>query len=433
MSIAKWNLNAWDDGSKWGPLESAEELISKPFKYGVRRLWIKRRDADGNYEDEWYRIDEINAESYVINWGVFTLEIDREIIANFQSSSNTIIVKNTRGEFNYEGDLRSLFYGFLNRRYTKIKIEAGYKSSTGNVSFINTIYEGYIDRVDISPDNTANITILSYYSIFTKYDISDLGLTGRLSFKSILGSILDQEKIRKILAIGAPVLAQDAYISDSTKLQGTYWDVINYIAFRSNSIPLLESSEFKFVSRTPSTDIKFNFKGRGTKETCSIYNILGYDDEGIDKIRVLWKDSDEDSTLEALTTNETLRKKYLEEPEYIDLSLIDTDKGKQDILDAALTEWQNPKPIITFTTYMFIDQLKLLDRITIKILGDFSPKIVPGGPGIKWGTGRKWDDGAVWGEYLGAININDSINWKIISLSFDLDNWETIITAEKIL
>jgi len=407
------------------------DLIQLNKHRPVRKLYIKRRLISGSYEGSWVRIDRWHKEQdVVIDWGSVSINIDEQpgIIGAYDVSGLTMMVNNNDGFFNIETYDNSIWYPdttYLNRRYTKIKIETAYlDSSDAEVGAVSD-FEGFIDNILISEDGLATLGILSYQSIFTKYPISDLSLTGSMTAEAVITAICNQAKITTYMPYVAPNTSYNYTISDTSLLEGTYWDILQELAYKSDSTIFLNGSVFKVVPRTAGS-VVWNFKGSGSDEPNDIFSVTEYDDEGIGKVRVYWKE--EDGATFAKSSDATLLLKYLSEPELVDLTNIAAG-NKQGILDALLTKWEANRPIISFDCKYLLNQIDLLDKLTIEIRGRISPEL--GAGGFRWGSWT-WDDGSVWGTEVGGIIIGSGTEWMTTQIVKDFQNWRMSIRAEKV-
>lgn len=409
-------------------MSTLNQLI-KRFKHRpCKKLYIKRRDLAGNYESTWLRIDNKNQRDIVLNWGSFSLEIDNQPseIATFNISGLTLLVDNSDGLFSREDlGLGSLWEGFLNRRNSKIKIDVGYYyDDDNNVIGEATIFEGIIDRVVISEDYTAHISCLPYTNILTKYDISDLNLTGEMTTSAIVTAIMNQSKITTYIPYTVPNPTINSIIVDAANLDGSYWDVLKELALYSNSIPFLNNNVFSFQSRVASGSSVWDFKGTGSDEAADIFNINYYDDEGADRLRVFWKSQGEDISVKSSDANLLL--KYLNEAEILDLEKVKS-TSKLALLTSYLASWQNPQRVIEFSTKFMVNIVSPLNKITLEIFGRST---VP----YRWG-GIVWSPTTPpsWGKLRGGIKISSGTLWRVSKVVKDIQNWSNVIRTEEIV
>lgn len=402
-----------------------EKLIRANMQRPVRKLYIKRRTVADVFETDWLQIDHYKLKNRVTNWGSVTMSIDdyEGRIGSFNCGNLTLTVRNDDGLFNVETDERSLWYTYLNRKFTKVKVELGYRDADDTEVGVESCFEGIINKVKINDQQTATIEVLSYQTLLQKYDIIDLSLTGSKTVSQIIALVMNQTKITKFIPYVAPSITVNPTISDTSTLEGTYWEVIKKLAYKSNSVPLVYCDNFQLVDRTVTGASVWSFKGKGSANS-DIYKIDSYDDEGADRVRVFWQD--ETGLYQAISSDTTLLKKYLNEPQTIDLS--DIDNGdKLAILEALLAEWENPKPIMEFTTRFLINQVKPLDIVTNTIEGE----VVPSNTFI-WGA-WVWGDGKVWGKNVGAISIGGTTLWKVLNTTRNIDSWQLKVKMEQIV
>lgn len=408
------------------------QLIRRGKQVAVRRCYIKRRLATGplNYESDWQRVDFYRGRDRVIDWGNFSLEIDWQPgqIASFNISELQMVFDNQEGHWNVETDGQSIFYPdgiYLNRRLTKLKVECGYLDENGDEVGVATVFEGVIDRVQISEDQSARITVLPYTSILKKYPISDLGLTSTKTTSQIVTAIMNQSKITTYIPYVSPTQTVNITVQDASTLEGTYWDVLKTIASDANAIPLLVGSVWSFQDREAGASSQWDFKGTGHEEP-DIFRVTNFDDEGADRVRVYWRAKD--SNISVQSSDQKLLDKYLSEPQEVDLDKYN-DADKLVAITALLAQWERNKPTIEFTTRFMVNVLKPLDQIGIKIFG----QLYPLGQVARWDLGAAWDDGTVWGGVKGAVNVTDSSGWMITRIVKNIGEWSSSITAEKII
>jgi hypothetical protein len=409
------------------------QLIRRDRQHTVRRVYIKRRLYEGGFEASWTRIDNWKNANRIISYGTGTWSINHEPgqIPSFDVTGITLMVDNSEGHFNHERDTNSIFspeFTYI-RPLSKIKIEAGYLDDDDSEVGVDNIFEGLIAKPVIKGNETASISVLSYANILQQYDVSDLSLTGVVSVSTAIASILNQSKITDYITYTAPVPDQDIDI-DQGELSGTYWSALKSLAFVSNSIMVVEGSDLFFKARTAGVSSVYDFKGRlANDKDNDIFRVTNFDDEGRDRVRVYWRNSESGSSLSSTSTNDVYLTRYLGAPQEIDLSIVDTEADKQTILDALLAQWEAPKPIIQFESKFLVNEVSPLNRITIKYLGDFDRDIT--GDGFTWDNWN-WDDGSVWGDHRGGINIHESQQWMVTEVKKNLDKWSSTIKAERI-
>lgn len=109
-------------------METLDQIISEPIHQVFRRAFIKRRSATtGLYESNWYEITD-----FVKSWGTFKISLDDQRLNRFTYSGISLRLNNSNGEFGNEKTPASLWYGYLTRYRSLVKIEAGYYDSSRN-------------------------------------------------------------------------------------------------------------------------------------------------------------------------------------------------------------------------------------------------------------------------------------------------------------
>lgn len=414
-------------------MTSLTNLIRRNRQAPIRRAYIDRRKADDTFEGTWTRIDNYLAKDRVIDWGIGTWEINNEPgqIPSFEVTSLTMTFDNTEGTFNVESDTNSFWateFEFI-RIFSKLKIETGYVDDDESEVGVGDTFEGVISAININERGTAVVTILSYTTLLQEYDISDLSLTGTGTVSSVVDAIMNQSKITKYIPYIASVPDQNVTV-DKTALQGPYWEVIKQLAFRSNSIPLLIGSSWEFKKREVAASSSFDFKGVGSTgaDSDDILEISFYDDEGRDRVRIFWRNSEPGSSVTATSTNSTLLTKYQRRNQDIDLSILDSEPEKQTLLNALLSQWENPKPVIEFRTRFLVNEIEPLDKITLDIHGEYTQPE----NGFIWGAWN-WGDGSVWGGFKGGINIWPGESWMVTKVEKNFNEWFCTIRAEKVV
>lgn len=409
-------------------MTSISQLIKSNTHRPVLRLYIKRRLVSGSYETNWRRVDILDGVDQVIDWGTVTYEIDSNPSTDqydFSISSVTLQVSNFHGKWNNENSDTSYFFPFdtyLTRKLTRIKIEAAYLDTDNSEVGTTTIFEGLIEKVAVSEDRVATINCMSYLYILKQYPISDLAYSATNRHVSdIVNDIFGQSKISDFITLNTNTPYNDIHIDNPSQLDGDYWDVITNIALLSQSVPAMTSpTTIDFVAREAGATSVWNFYGAGYN-TPDIFNVMEYDDEGGKRVIIRWEESD--GTLYAESSNTTLKLKYLQTPSKVNLSNVKT-ADRQSVLDNLLAYWESPKQTLTFDTKMLLDQVKVMDKITVSIAGIYPENAA------RWGA-FTWGD-FTWSVSKGGLSIARGTEFFVTSVSHDLMSWKTIIKCEKI-
>jgi hypothetical protein len=406
----------------------------------VRRLYVKRRlFPDGEYESEWVRVDKIDGIDRVVSWGSAERAIDYNPgqIGGFSVPDISLTIDNSEGAWNYEKDSRSIFAPYdtyLGRRLSRLKIEAGYIDEDGAEVGVSTAFEGVIDRVSIGDDQLARVSALGYISVLTRHNISEISsqLENDMLVSDIVSAIMAVTDVSTFLSVGTNLPGNDIIIKDKSLLRGSFFEVLQKLAFVSLSVPIVDVSTFHFKSRdTNGTDV-WTFYGNGNRSP-DILKINKYDDEGADRVRLSW--TDESTGLIETSQSTNLLARYSLTPQSVNLELLGQSSGTiRGVLTSLVSYWQFPRPVITFTTKCMLDQVKDGDQVRIDVR--LNP-IVLSSNGTYWGnfqwSQKNWRAaGASESERKGAILIKPSVKWIVTRIINDLDSWTSTITAEKI-
>ncbi|MCP4178082.1 MAG: hypothetical protein GY756_09970 [bacterium] len=415
-------------------MSTATELIRSSRQEPVRKCYIKRRNLDGSYESTWRQVDFSDGINRVVNWGNISIEIDAttNIINDFTISNLSMKFSNRDGAFSVETDSRSLWFGYLNRKYTKVKVEAGYFDTDSETEIgVVSIFEGVINSVKTNSKNITTINVFSYQSILKKYDVVDLGLSGTRSISYIVDAILNQSKIQEYFSSITISPDQDKNVANTEDLEGDYWSLLVELSFISNSVIIVDIASISFQDRTPGVSSVWTFTGVGvpiSNTELDIIDFLDYDDEGADKVRVHWI-AEGNTSISAKSTNATMLAKYLGEPEIINLDKIATTPEKQAIVNALLSEWgTTARPFVAFRTRFMLNFISPFDRINIDAPG---VSLILDNVGIYDITA--YDDDTVYDGLVGSINISSNINWFVEAVIKDIENWTTTIKARQII
>lgn len=212
-------------------------LITKPVATVFRRAAIKRRSVTtGLYETDWFDITDL-----VKSWGTFEAAVDDVRLNNFTHSGLTLVVRNDEGQFNPESNARSLWFGYLTRYRTLVRIEAGYYDEDG---------------AELPADPTQGI-----YLMDGEIPISGLTNEAVLQCRS-LASVFDEVRSVDVAGLGATQTADQlvARIRDHTDGAGNF-------VFR------------QFVTNTAwaiqSTTIFYNLATTGALASLTCWGLMG--------------------------------------------------------------------------------------------------------------------------------------------------------------
>ncbi|GBR74579.1 hypothetical protein NO1_1730 [Candidatus Termititenax aidoneus] len=412
------------------------DLIRRPNFKPIRRCYIKRRLTNGIYEPEWVLISQISGVNTVSKWGSYSIkteETETGDIGEFSISQLTMEFKNDDGKFNWENDNRSLWYGYLNRKFTKIRIETAYFDFDLGAEVGNTvIFEGLVDKVTGGDNQKASVVCIGYQDVLHKIDIRSawpgvVPLT--IMASELVALMLGNARVMEFFEVGSINLGVDYKIKvregNTFLLTLTFWHNLKMICKKSSSIPLIIGNKLYVQDSNAGSELPFIFNGVGSGQNIDIYKI-DQDQEGADKVRVWWKVKD--TSIEAKSTDPILLLKYLDSPEEVDLSEVDTttEPYKQSIVQRLLTKWQYPIPTVTLEVRYMNGIVWPLHKARINNAGLFTETE----DGFFW-NGWIWDDGSKWNGLSGAVSIFPDQLWLVDKVTYDVDKWKTSLTLSK--
>jgi hypothetical protein len=435
-------------------MPSIRTLINANNVLPSRKLYVKRRLVDGTYETDWQRVDIVDGYDTILNWGKVSYAIDSDPSADqasFDISAITIKAKNTTGFWKKETQSGSFFYPqetYLTRQMSKIRVTCATVSSE-DIELIETVmFEGFIETVTTSEDQTATIKCLSYLYILKQYSIADLGYSGgpARDVSLIVNDIVSQSKITEFFDVGDIIPKYDTEIAHPGDLQGDYWEVLQKLALLSGSVIIFSGAigggfvwgqftwgetgafwgpdiatakqTFNFVSREPSETVAWALRGHGTG-TAEVYTATNYDDEGAGRVVMRWEESG--GALYSETSDVNLKLKYKIKPLSVDLELV-SNSDKSSVLSTLLEIWETPKPSIVLNCRFLYNYIKVGDRVTYETLGVSNDDLPIWGQFI-WG-------GFTWKTPKGAVLFPFGQNFYVTEVFHNIQDWTTSIRCE---
>lgn len=277
-------------------MATLEGIIREPVKRPFRHVSIKRRSAStGLYESSWFDITD-----YVEKYGTLQTSLDDTRLNTFVHSGVQITVRNDHGEFNPETEGGSLFYGYLTRVRSLLKIEAGYTDGAGN-SFPTDPSQGvFIMTGDINIVSQNNQVILncnSLNNVFQEARADEIpGIyDGSLTASEIFGRIRDATDgsnnylFRNFITSTAWSIQTTTTIytgiNTTTAVEDlSVWELMNKLAEVENFVVYITRfGGVNFQNRLPNTTSSmFSFYGAGYRSP-NIIKLNSYK-EAVDKL-----------------------------------------------------------------------------------------------------------------------------------------------------
>jgi len=277
-------------------MATLDGIIREPVKRPFRNVAIKRRSAStGLYESSWFDITD-----FVEKYGTLQTSLDDQRLNQFVHSGVQLAVRNDHGEFNPENEGGSLFYGYLTRVRSLVRIQAGYTDGAGNSFPTDTTQGIFIMTGDINIVSQTNQVVLnckSLNSVFQETRASEIGgiVTGSLTASDIVA------KIRDATDGSGNFLFRNFITSTSWDIQATTnimsgintttaigdlsaWELMNKLAEVENFVVYItRSGGLTFGDRLPNTTASmFSFYGAGFRSP-NVIKLNSYK-EAVDKL-----------------------------------------------------------------------------------------------------------------------------------------------------
>ncbi len=104
-------------------------VINQPSTNIFRRVQVKRRNhSDGKYEANWQDVTE-----FVKKFGTVEVSVDDVRLNRFRHSGVNIVFQNDIGRFNDETNSSSLWFNYMTRYRTLVRVQAGYENDQGEL------------------------------------------------------------------------------------------------------------------------------------------------------------------------------------------------------------------------------------------------------------------------------------------------------------
>lgn len=407
--------------------------INKRSAKLFRRAYIKRRqDTDGLYESNWYDITR-----FVKKWGKISAAIDDVKLNEFTHSGISLTVSNDEATFNREDDDQSLWYQYLTRYRTLIKIEAGFTADDGTEYPTVSSQGVFILSNEIPLRGDKNDVVLkgkALISVFDEVRASNVpGISGTLTAYEIVEKIRDYTDgsgnyvFQQYISAGAWTIQSTTinYVFATTSALDdlSCWELMGKMA-ESEGFVLLINREggFEFRNRDPrTTAASFDLNGLGYRNM-HIKSIPSYK-EALNKtynyIRVKFLDEDTITSYAyagTTTSVDASNPSWKYGQRYYEMeNLFMNTASAQTAVNALFAQFYQPMNEIEIIT-KFIPHLEVLDRIAIyhKSYSNIGTTL--------WDR-FNWNE-ANWGALTGENFDFIGDNYKLIARNMDLDKFE---------
>lgn len=420
---------------------SIDYEISRPSAKGFRRAYIKRRsNTTGLYESSWFEVTD-----FVKKWGVIERTVDDERLNRFVHSGLSLTMRNDTGAFNPEDNVNSLWYGYMTRYRTLIKIEAGYIDDNDAELPADPTMGIFIvaDELPISAmTNDCVVRARSLISVFDEVRLNDIGgIYTTLTASQLITKIRDHTDgsgnfyFQQFISTGAWSIqaTTNNYVLTSTAIGSlTCWDFMEKLAESEGYLLLINRSggiEFRDRNERTTTSA-FDFYGLGYPDM----NIIGLQEykEAYNKLytffRLKYLEADTSTSYVTAGSTSTVDPsstawKYGSRKYEFENTFIANTATAQSIVNAQNVLFSALKDEVTLKT-RFIPHLEISDKVTLSY--------------------RSYDlaNTTLWGQFFYGTDVfaseaGENFDWasvayKILSISNDMTALETTFHLREI-
>lgn len=419
-----------------------ETQINSPYAQCFRRAFIKRRsNSTGLYEASWFDITK-----YVKKFGSLERSIDDVRLNKFIHSGVTLTVRNDSGAFNPEDNPTSLWYTYMTRYRTLLKLEGGYFDSSQNELPTDPSLGVFImsDEIPISGvSNQASIKARSLISVFDEVRASEIvGITTTQTASDLIAKIRDHTDgsnnfyFRNFITNTSWTIqatTNNYYLGTTTAVGDmSTWEFMEKLAESEGRVILINrTGGIEFKDRTErTTTSQFSFYGQGFREP----NIIKLNEfkEAYNKLFTFFrlKYLEPDTSTSYVTAGSTSSVdpsgtswKYGTRQYNFENTLIANTATAQGIVNTLASEFSVIKDELDIET-KFIPHLEILDKV------DLSYRSYDAASTVLWNL-FNWNE-VNWPTETGENFDWDQVAFKVLSIKTNLDNFSTTFQLREI-
>ena len=421
-------------------MTTIKDIIRRGCVHNFKRCSVERLQTTAQYEDDWLDISP-----YVISYPSIKKSFgDNVYLGDYQIDGGDLVLNNTGQRFSDESNFNSIFYGFLSRYRTKIKIECGFydddMSEIQGAVFYGIVYS----EPTLSDNATISLSVAPLIKVLQNY--TAYGIT---TSSGTTGAIID--RILKKQVNGMRVL--DRFFEGSTdaekyqinpsgatltnvpnaniKLDSTMWDKIKNYSLIDDFFAYVNSAgNFVWDSKWEKTNV-WTFNGPGALDNDYGCNIISLDSEksGVNNVwtRIVITYNLAGSQVQAsdfwTPGDGGYQDIYGERIFSYEITDLDSTKA-QSMADTLLNAYKAPKKEWAITT-PFIPHLELKDIVTLNYVGNYSSSnafimdsSVLDGTDVLSGT-------------LGSVFV-ENVATKIVGIELDINNLKSKFILKEI-
>ena len=403
-----------------------------------RRIYMKRRQSDGEYEPTWQRIPD----KYIKRYGSIKYSVDDVLPNVFKTGAFKFKVLNKDGYFSDTTEDKSFFFGYLTQQRTFVKVEGGYIGEDGTEYPTNsTLFVGLLSEdKSFNEDSIVDFSCKHVSSVLDEFPSDQVpGLGSTQTASEVITKIKDYTDSNSIAIFqkyistgGWNIQTSTTYynLATSTSLQNlSCWKLIQKLSEAENYVAYIDQfGDFFFKDRENlASDSSFHFSGVGDTDKTYGHNIMQQIsvDDNIRKVynRVRVKFNSGDTISSYYIRNEAWDwgdssssfiygvREYKYNNTFLDSATAIT------VGDTIYNEFNFPKKEIKLKA-KFLPQLMVQDKVDIT----YQTQLYSGDD--LWNY-FNWGDG-IWGERSG-YNINlTNAEQRITNITHNLENFSSM-------
>jgi hypothetical protein len=427
-------------------LETIFGAVKKPY----RRMYVKRRDSSGDYETTWQRVDIRDGISRVNSWGTVEFSVDAEkvIINSWDVAQVQIAMANPDGWFNSGSDSRSFWFGYLDHKDTKLKIDVGIYDKDGDILGETTLFEGLIISGENTSDVSTAFTVADYSKKLDEISFAGMVADGTYDVSDILDVIEADSDVTTYFNTINFDPKRDVEITvdadDNDIWRDSIWQVLQYLATVSMSTISVVGDSINLIARdalegervfwtsdgeifTTSDDEEFVVVADGDTDlviygvgsqspynNLTLYGSVKLDRGGADKLYTTIIEKSTGSKVQSVSPSLLIEGRTKE----IDLSDLTTSGDKTDVINDFLARFGVKRPTIQFSCaflggLIYPFSIVAVDNEGRQLLSDDV---------FVWDVSL-WDSGNKWGEKQGSNKTYQTEQFIVERVSYNLDDW----------
>ncbi len=343
----------------------------------VWRTYLQTFNDAGVYTGTWV---EVTKDTVLDSLGTLSSQLDNTTfdIGILRNSSLTLQLHNQKGTYSDVGDSNSMFH--YKRGDTLFKLTWEVEEYGGPLAGVAIAGESYfstetviftgliVDEVTTQEitDQLISFTVLGRESLLKRATTPYASLSNGQLYSVMLYTILNQTMITNLLTVSQVniVCGLDQTVDDVSSFQNkiAFESIANILA-ATNSVLFIRGDTIYVSARTAGSTVDFNFYGQGSTGGPENISLLGKIRTGLNRVLNYFTWSD--TTL--ISQDTTSVAKYGAINSAISFDFMTLDAKRQNILDALLLEFKNPKKEFEISTPMTESSLliTLLSKISI--------------------------------------------------------------------